>query len=157
MPNAFIITTKILSNCRPGLITSGNTWYEISWVLEGIFDSFRTVAWFSKLLINGSSNRQYWVSGQLHPKSETFFGTFNVNPLLLVEKLLALLALQETRLTVKARMHFGNYRFFESKTEKWIPKNTPHLGVAVAINKNILNSIATVNPINNRFMTITNC
>ena len=51
-------------------------------------------------------------------------------------------------------MDFGNYRLFKSKTNKRILKNTPHLGVAFAISKNILSSITDVKPINNRLMTI---
>lgn len=105
-------------------------------------------------------------SGQLKTKHKTFFGTFNINTLLRPGKLFELgnalkdqkieiLALQETRMTDENTLDFGNYRLFKSKTNKRILKNTPHLGVAFAVSKNILNSITDIKPINNRLMTIT--
>lgn len=104
-------------------------------------------------------------SGQLKTKTKTFFGTFNINTLLRPGKLFELgnslkdqniqiLALQETRMTDENTMDFGNYRLFKSKTNKRILKNTPHLGVAFAVSKNILNSLTDVKPINERLMTL---
>lgn len=57
-------------------------------------------------------------------------------------------------MTDENTMEFGKYRLFKSKTTKIVLKNTPHLGVAFAISKNILNSLADVKPINNRLITI---
>lgn len=104
-------------------------------------------------------------SGQFKTNRKTFFGTLNINTLLKPGKLFELgntlnehgiqiLALQETRMTDENTMDFGKYRLFKSKTNKIVLKNTPHLGVAFAISKNILNSLADVKPINNRLITI---
>lgn len=112
-----------------------------------------------------NNQRKSESSGQLKTKTRTFFGTFNINTLLrpgklfelgnrLLEQKIQILALQETRLTDENTMDFGNYRLFKSKTNKRILKNTPHLGVAFAISKNILNSVTDVKPISNRLMTI---
>ncbi|MGP1945880.1 MAG: hypothetical protein ACTS8Y_03550 [Arsenophonus sp. ER-EMS1-MAG3] len=57
-------------------------------------------------------------SGQLCPKTRTFFGTLNINSLLRAGKLqetitdqtIQILVLQETRLTDNNAMDFGNYR-----------------------------------------------
>lgn len=104
-------------------------------------------------------------SGQFKTNRKTFFGTLNINTLLKPGKLFELgntlneqgiqiLALQETRMTDESTMDFGKYRLFKSKTTKIVLKNTPHLGVAFAISKNILNSLADVKPINNRLIAI---
>ena len=105
-------------------------------------------------------------SGQLKTKTKTYFGTFNINTLLQAGKLYELgnalkhqnilvLAIQETRLTDNDAQDFGNYRLFKSKTDVRILNNTPHLGVAFAVSKNILNSVTAYKSINERLMTIT--
>lgn len=48
------------------------------------------------------------------------------------------------RLMDKNIMNFGHYRLFKSKTDKRILKNTSHLGVAFAVNKNLLNSMTKI-------------
>ena len=72
----------------------------------------------------------------------------------LKEQKIQILAFQEPRMTDDNTMDFGNYRLFKSKTNKRILKNTPHLGVAFAVSKNIVNSVKDVKPINNRLMTL---
>lgn len=118
-------------------------------------------------LKRNSCRRESETSGQrLKPNEKTFFGTVNINTLLRPGKLheleetlkqekIQILALQETRLTDENAMDFGNYRLFKSKTDKRILKNTPHLGVAFAVSKNILSSVTDVQPVNNRLMTLT--
>lgn len=49
---------------------------------------------------------------------------------------------------------FLYYQLIKNKTHIRILKNTPHLGVAFSISKNILNSVTDIKPINNRPMTI---
>lgn len=104
-------------------------------------------------------------SGKFPRKSHTYIGTFNIQTLIQTGKLqnlttelnkqkIQILALQETRFTDSEITDYNKYRIFKSKTDKKVCKGAALFGMAFIVNKDILDSVIAVNPINNRLMTM---
>lgn len=97
--------------------------------------------------------------------THTFFGTLNVQTLIQVGKLhnlttelkeqkIKIIALQETRFTDSETAEYNGFRIFKSKTTEKVCRGAPSLGMAFLVDKDVVDSITDVKPVNERLMTM---